>query len=378
MTKEQSALLYLVRLGIGGNLEPCLDFSGIEWKALLDLAHRHGVAAIALDGLQKVYENGGTDTDADAFAEMGDLRYEWCSRCLSMEQDYLKYVGAIEHLASFYAREEIPMMLLKGYGLSLNYPVPGHRPSGDIDIYLWHLWEFADEMVAKRLGIAVDHSHHHHSVFHFEGRSVENHYDFVNVHSHRSNKMIEETFKGLAADKDKAVSHTLPGGTKILFPSPDLNALFVARHCAAHFAAEEMNLRQLLDWALFVRQHSGEVDWGYFWEEVENMGMVKFVLCIDAIASEELGIDGDLFHTPGRFSEFSVSERGLVKRVLSDILQREYQGENGKGVIKYVWSRWKNWIHNRWKHKIVYSDSLFSTFVSQVMSHLMKPASLKG
>ena len=153
---------------------------------------------------------------------------------------------------------------------------------------------------------------------------------------------------------------------------------YIGWGCSFSTKTHERIKHQLLDWALFVRQHSGEVDWDYFWEEVEKMGMVKFVLCIDAIASEELGIDGDLFHTPGRFSEFSVSERGLVKRVLGDILQREYQGENGKGVIMYVWSRWKNWIHNRWKHKIVYSDSLFSTFVSQVGSHLMKPASLKG
>lgn len=28
MMKEQEALLYLVRLGIGGNVEPCFDFDG--------------------------------------------------------------------------------------------------------------------------------------------------------------------------------------------------------------------------------------------------------------------------------------------------------------------------------------------------------------
>ena len=376
--REQWSLVYLVRLGIGNSPEPLFDFDGVDWKVVVDLSLAQGASAIAVDGLQKIYDCAPDITLTIDKPEMEGLKYRWFSSCFAVEQSYQNYLCVLEKLAGFYKSQDVPMMLLKGYGLSLNYPVPSHRPVGDIDIYLWDKWEFADEMVEKSLGIAVDNSHHHHSVFSFEGYSVENHYDFVNVHSHRSNKMIEETFKGLAADKDKAVAHTLPGGTKLFLPSPDLNALFIARHCAAHFAAEEMNLRQLLDWALFVKEHSGEVDWDYFWEEVEKMGMVKFVLCIDAIASEELGIDGALFHTPGRFSGFSVSERGLVKRVLGDILQREYQGENGKGVVKYVWSRWKNWLHNRWKHKIVYSDSLFSTFISQVVSHLMKPASLKG
>ena len=270
------------------------------------------------------------------------------------------------------------MMLLKGYGLSLNYSVPSHRPVGDIDIYLWDRWEEADRLLQKKLGIAVDNSHHHHSVFGFEGYSVENHYDFVNVHSHRSSSSVEALFKSLAQDKGRAVRHPLPGGTEIFLPSPDLNALFIARHCAAHFAAEKMNLRQLLDWALFVAGHHQEVDWSLFWSEAEKMGMEKFVLCVDAIAVEQLGFDASIFHVPVGCDDFAARNQALVTRILEDILSPADFNAKGLPPVRYVWTRLRCWWHNRWKHRIVYSDSLLSTFFVQLRSHLMKPATIVG
>lgn len=68
------------------------------------------------------------------------------------------------------------MMLLKGYGLSICWPVPEHRPVGDIDIYLGladsgcafghkNIWKEADKVVSEKLGIKVDNTHHHHSIY---------------------------------------------------------------------------------------------------------------------------------------------------------------------------------------------------------------------
>lgn len=370
----------LLRLSLGTST--CLGglsaLTKVDWEVLVNLSFEQGVAAIAIDGLQKAYEANPKLELAIDNPELEDLRYEWFGFCMTVEEDYKSHISALEKLAKFYKVQQIPMMLLKGYGLSLNYPVPTHRPSGDIDVYLWHLWNFADQMVSKHLRINVDNSHHHHSVFQFEGCTVENHYDFVNVHSHSSNKGIEATFKKLAEDRSKAVEHHLPDGTLIYLPSPDLNALFVARHMAAHFAAEHINLRQLLDWALFVDKHHTEVDWDLFWSQARKMGMEQFVLCINAIAVEQLGFESSIFHTPTEFEGFAVREHSQVERVLDDILSPVDNDSKSKGTIHYIWSRLKNWWRNRWKHRLVYSDSLLSTFFVQIRSHLMKPASIVG
>lgn len=139
-----------------------------------------------------------------------------------------------------------------------------------------------------------------------------------------------------------------------------------------------MTLRQLLDWALFVREHHQAVDWKLFWTEAKKMGMEKFVLCADAIAVEQLGFNASIFHTPAEYCSFAVNARALVGRVLEDILSPADFDAKGLPPVRYVCTRLRCWWHNRWKHRIVYSDSLLSTFLVQLRSHLMKPATILG
>lgn len=244
ITAEKRLLLRLVRMGLG-NGGVCGLAERIEWNALLDLAVQQGVPAIVLDGVK--------DVSPSPFAAGDRLcKMQWVGMVMNMERQYAAYEKVIGELAAFYQQNGINMMLLKGYGLSKYWPVPNHRPVGDIDIYLMgdgnKVWKRADQLLHERLGIEVDNGHHHHSVFIYRGVMVENHYDFVNVHSHRSSRWIERLFKRLAASGHE--TYMLDNGARIILPSPLLNMLFVARHSACHFAAEGMTLRMLCDWVL--------------------------------------------------------------------------------------------------------------------------------
>lgn len=377
-------LFQLLRVALGEECHPLPQ--EIDWQNLTAMSYEQGVAPLCVDGLQMFYEKFPELEFSLDTPELEMLKYEWFGMALNCEETYERHEKVIADLAEFYHSHGVDMMLLKGYGLSLNYPIPCHRGPGDIDIYLWDDWERADRQVEASLGIKVDNSHHHHSVFHYEGVMVENHYDFVNAHSHASSHRIEALFKGLAADKSQAVPCDLPGGARIYLPPADLNALFVMRHNAAHFAADGITMRHLLDWALFVRSHHEEVSWDLFWSKVSDMGMQKFAMCINAIAVEQLGFAPEIFHTPALLAGWSSSREGsaLVSRVLSDILSHGSNSSSGAsssskpGALKYIHIRFLNWWHNRWKHRLVYTDSLFSTFFVQLWSHLLKPASLRG
>ena len=390
MTASAEILFALLRAALGNEAAVSELPSDIDWKEVIDLSFEQGVAAIAVDGLGFAHDNDGstsltTSSDNDNkerlelaldSPELEDLKYEWFGEVFSCEEDYKVYLSKLQELMGFYRSEGIRAMVLKGYGLGLNYPIPAHRPTGDVDVYL-SAWKRGDEAIRKR-GIAIDNSHHHHSVFGWKGLhstgsgqvTVENHYDFVNVHSHRSSADVERTLKSLAS-----VGKTVDG---IDLPSADFNALFVIRHIAAHFAAEGMNLRQLLDWALFVRSASVEVDWKAAWECYRRWNMHRFVLCIDEIAVRWLGFERGIFGIPEEFADFGASDADLVDRVLEEILHPT-RVEGGRGCLPvYVWRRFRQWWLSRWKHRIVYSDSLVSTFLWQVRSHLMKPATLIG
>ena len=382
IASNEKLLLNLIKMALGKSAECALP-DALEWSTLFGLSVKQCVPSVVLDGLNKSLVSAALPGKGVGKTD----KLKWLGMLLNMERQYAIHESVVAALAAVYQSAGYRMMLLKGYGLSKYWPIPNHRPTGDIDIYLMYMdsdgkdkyqpaaWKRADLMMKEKFGVEIDNSHHHHSVFTYKGIMVENHYDFINVHSHRSNQWIENEFKTLALTGSE--EYTFDNGAKLLFPSPLLNCIFVARHNACHFAAEHLNLRQLLDWALFVEKRNEDMDWDYFWSTAKKMGMEKFVLCMAFIAIEQLSFEKSIFHIPDEYMDFQKCEHDLIDKVFDDILHPTDEGNDGKGLV-YVVRRFKLWKRNLWKHRIVYSDSVVSTFYAQIKSHLMKPTTIFG
>lgn len=358
MNNEHKALLELLQYGMGNVVQTTLPHVVI-WSNVMLLSQKHGVETITLDGLQYCYDNN-IPTDIDI-----NTKLEWVGAGQLQEQQFASHERLIAELAKFYAQHNIRMMVLKGWGLSLNYPVPCHRSCSDLDIYLFGEQKRADKLLCEELGINVDNTHHHHSVFIYKGLSVENHYDFLNVYAHLSSRKIEKRLKELA---EKATSYKMKDGTEVWLPSADFNALFILRHTASHFAGSAMNIRQIIDWGLFVKNHHDEVDWDSLLPLVKELNMHHFYDAQNYICYHYLGFDKSLF--------LMIEGEEYGERVFQDLFNEENMKPKEKGFIKYIYSRYKKWWANRWKHRIVYPEGLFTTFVVQAASHLMKPATL--
>lgn len=353
-------LLHLVRLGIHPEAELSPTPADVNWAAVAEMATEQKVTAVAWDGYSRLFEAGMVTVDMDKA-----IKKQWIGKVIqSYEWKYPAYRATIGHLAAVYARHGIRMMVLKGYGLSLNYPVPMHRPCGDVDFWNFGEYERADAVLETDLGIRIDHSHHHHTTFHFEGQYFENHYDFVNVHAHPSSKVVEARLKNLAAVGEEAVDID---GQTIYLPSPDFNALFLLRHTAAHFAAAKMHLRHLLDWGTFVVKYSGRVDWAGLETFVESVGMTPIYRILNGICVDYLGFPAEVFPSGRNASE---------QRVLADVLSPEFSDPCPSFLLsQWLW-RYRRWRRGAWKQKLVYPESMFRTFFVQLKSHLMKPAEL--
>ena len=332
--------------------------SADAWKRLYKMAAEQGVLALVYDALAAL--------PTEAQPPRG-LRLQWAVNVSQIEERYAKQERAIANLAAFYAEHGVEMMVLKGYGLSLNYPQPNHRPCGDVDIWLYGYQQEADRWLHEACGVAIDEDKHHHTVFTFEGVMVENHYDFLNVHSHRSNRTIERWLQELAAAEGERVK---VDGAMICLPSADFNALFLLRHMAAHFAAAEIGLRHVIDWVLFVQRYHGQIDWNSLEQRARKMNMHRFLHAVCALAVDWLGADAKLFPEMER-------DTVLEQRVLQEILRPEFAERAPKNnLLKLLGYKCRRWWANRWKHRMVYKEGLFTTFWVQVWSHLLKPKSL--
>ena len=356
---SHKVFLALVRLGIGHCSEK-MPYT-IDWNAVREIADEHGLTAIVLDGIEKVKNNKANLDNNQEFL------LEWIGEVMqNYEARYQQYKTAIADLAGFYNSHGYKMMVLKGYACSLNWPKPEHRPCGDIDIWQFGDYKNADDLLKKEKGITVWEDQHHHTIFYWQDFTVENHYDFVNVHAHQSSKELEKVFKELGKDESHSISIK---GEKFFLPSPNLHALFLLRHAASHFAAEGITLRNVLDWAFFMEKHFDEVDWKWLMHIIDEYHLRDFFNCINAICVEDLGFSASIFP--------SVQFLPHVKeKVLNDIVNPEFQHEPPAQMFARLSFKYRRWNANEWKRKLCYDESALSNLVSGVWAHLLKPKTI--
>lgn len=371
--KELSAIfLSLVRIGIGHDEH--VELREIDWQAIQALAERQGLSAVVLDGINRLPE---------AVRPPKIMLLQWIGEVIQgYEQRYALYRKTVEDLGAWYHAHGFRMMVLKGLACGVNWPKPEHRPYGDIDIWLFGKQKEADALLesvefrveslesVESSKIKIDRSHHHHTVFQWEGFTVENHYDFGNVYHHKSSRKLESIFKELAEDG-------LPLTEYCLQPSANLHALFLLKHSMTDFAAFYVTLRQVLDWGFFVKAHGKDVDWEWLEGVAERFHMLDFYNLLNAICVDDLGfclVESLECRVESQLK--SVEFRELKERVLNDILGPEFTRSSPKKMIPRLMHKYRRWKGNEWKHKMCYNESMWSAFWSGVRLHLIKPASI--
>lgn len=348
--------LRLIRRGIG-HMADAMSMN-LDWTELQAFADKQGLAAIVLDGIE------GLPIERRPPQEM---LLEWIGEVLQgYEYRYEQYEKAISELAGFYSSHGYKMMILKGYACSLDWPKPSHRPCGDIDIWQFGKQKEADEAVANEKGIKIDNSHHHHTVFEWKDFSVENHYDFINVHHHKSNAELETLFKKLGQDDSHYIG---VNGERVYLPSPNLHALFLLKHTMNDFTTSSVTIRQVLDWAFFVEKNSNEIDWNWLKSVMEEYHMMDFYNCLNAICVQELGFEASIFHGV----QFNPT---IKEKVLNEILYPKFERSEPKWLIPRLRYKYRRWKANEWKRNICYSDNGCSSFWSGIWNHLLKPATI--
>ena len=370
--EKSKALLSLIRLGLGH--DGGIQKTEFDWLAIKALADQQELTAVVFDGIERLKSLNGQGVQGP------DQRFllQWIGEVMqNYETRYVAYEKTICTLAGFYNQHGYKMMVLKGYACSLDWSKPNHRPCGDIDIWLFGKQKEADALLEsfriQDSSFKIDRSHHHHTVFYWNDFMVENHYDFINVHSRKPNIELEKIFKELGKDDSHFVELNDDASTgsaaKVYLPSPNLHALFLMRHLVAHFTSVNITLRQVLDWAFFVEKHAKEIDREWLIEVLKRFHMIEFYNTINAICVGDLGFDAKIFP--------SIQFRPDMKdKVLKDILYPKYSASEPSCLIPRLLYKYRRWQGNAWKQKLCYSESRWESFWVGLLAHLLKPKSI--
>ena len=77
---------------------------------------------------------------------------------------------------------------------------------------------------------------------------------------------------------------------EVLLPPPMFNALFLTYHALTHFLEEGLRLKQILDWAMFLKHGADKVDRGEFYFFCDKFHFRRFADVMNDIAVRYLGV----------------------------------------------------------------------------------------
>ncbi len=356
MSSIEDIVINLVRKAVLPEAACQIDFCGVDWPALIEIADCQGVIVLASDGLQILFNQGLYRANDDK--EIRRLKARWFGKTLKYEQRYANQLISAKKMASWMASAGIKTVVMKGLTTAECYPIPSHRYSSDLDCFLIkdgeHMQAFEQgNQVMEEHGVQVSRGFYKNSSFDVDGLYVENH-KFCTPF--RGNKVLEKL--------ERLLQRTMLDGpltpfedSNLLFPPPLFSALFIIEHSYSHFLHEGLNLRHILDWMMFSRHHQADVDWAAVDSYIDEFGFRKFY---DAYVHV-----GEFILGKRAFESLTESEHKMLDSVWEGLdLHETVKGVRGK--LNLV----GNTLRARWKYKSFTDLSMFHALWIQVKGFL--------
>lgn len=259
-----------------------LTLSLEQWQQIVLYVCSHKIASISLIGFNQICN---ANPDLQLIIQDNETDYtilQW-NACLTIaERQYRQNEDAVKELAGICKRNNIKMMVFKGYSLSQEYPIPQNRVSGDIDAYFFGQWQKMDDIIASTTKQSIETDNDKHSKFTILGQTVENHRTFLNCIKVPSLRGLEECL-----EKEALLSKEENG---IYKPSASFNALFLPVHSALHLIFGESSASHILDWAIFLKNHGSNVNWEQVMHYANQAGYTNYLLAMNTIAVKQLHI----------------------------------------------------------------------------------------
>lgn len=278
LDKDTRYFIRLVRSGTDLSPFPATGAAVTQesWERIYRMAADHGLSAVAWDGIRRLPAEQQPPRE---------IRIRWALSAEKLEERYRHQQQTAGKLAARFSEEGLPMLLLKGLGLSCDYPVPEHRECGDIDIYLYGASDKGDRILHE-IGAYLYFDVPKHSEYVWDGVQIENHRTILNVRRNRTERELNAVLVRLLETEG---THDLAPG--IQTPPATFNAIFLIRHAAVHFQKEGIVLRHVCDWACFLVRHWDEIDHKLFRSAMEDYRMDRFADLMTAAAVRYLGAE---------------------------------------------------------------------------------------
>lgn len=328
MNKTIEEFFELVRSGLWGSTPRQEMFSShVDWQTLYDYSRAQAFLGIVLDGIKRLPDN---------LRPPRLLYIKWCAEVLQIEDDNRKLDSEVVNLFNLFRSNDIEPILMKGQGISRNYPEPLHRSSGDIDLFIGEKnLEKANSLLLED-GESYGNWNPKHESLHWHDVTVENHWHIVWMAYPKANaslqKIVDEWYLGGKYDK------VIIEGNEISVPPLDFNVVFILLHTVQHLVSGGVGLRQVCDWILLLHNRRNDIDKLEVRKILKELDLVRACRIFGALAVKYLGLPENDLIVP-----FTPQDEKESLVLLEDILYSGNFGCTGEKAKRKP----KNWVKRR-------------------------------
>ena len=338
-------------------------FAGMDdkmWDDLYHFAVRHGVMAIAFDGVKRL------PSDLQPYFK---LRMTWGLGLEHIEQKYAHIMDVSVDLTTMFQKEQINMLILKGLSIANYYPVPARREFGDIDIYLFGDHKKGDLLMSKAGARKKNCHSYKHSSYYYKNVMIENHAYFLNVRDTRNISNLNQILLDILNQNEKSLK---PQENGLLFPPSDFTALFLIIHAIRHLSKGALPLRTFCDWVLFLQVHAAELDTGRWKKTLQDAGILEISEVLTTLAFRWIGSSSE---TP-----FPVeSHADMENRISKEMLQPLHSCKN-MTRLQIFFYKCKRFHIDYKRHMLFYGGNPFTYYLRSVLSssisHIRHPETI--
>lgn len=348
MTNSYEILMRLLHVALCDDAELSLP-ADVNWTEVMDLSYQQGVAALAVDGVQKFIESCPESVSGLDAPEFEEAWNEWLGQSLIEEMSYFERESVTKRLARMWSAEGVSTVILKGASISQYYPCPYHRFSCDLDLFLGDEWEKGCSAL-ERHGVDVSYEIYKDAQFHVKGVYVECHRYLMSIRGNDTLRRCELYLRSLL--REGLVKTDVES---LYMPSLMFNVIFCIEHARGHLLYDKLNLRFVCDWIVLRRQ---AVDWDEFWRRCDEFGFRRFAELFDSLA--------DLLE--GKLSYEDLSPAG--KRVVDEMMAGEKEEEaSPDSFFKRRVRQMFRTLRNGWKYREFNDVSMPVSLVRQIWTH---------
>lgn len=258
-------VLQLIRKAVDNSYKESFS-KDLEWTSVLKLASSQGVASFCLESVEFL----------PAKTVPQQVLLQWVGVSEVQRQQYEHTWRVACKLDKLWAAEGIQATVLKGRSIAKYYPVPSHRYSCDLDVFIGGEWGRACELLEGQ-GIRLEHEVYKEVEFTLDNVYVECHRYITPVRGNKHLKEFERYLRSLLDGEPKECFE----GTTLVCPPLMFTVMLYIEHALGDLLHGHLTLKHIVDWAVLRRQ---SVAWDAFYARCKTFKFDKFLPLIDALA----------------------------------------------------------------------------------------------